>query len=458
MALSSYSCSSVTGLSKSPLFHFQYSSISDAIKHFALTQSDRETVERLMIRWCLKFHWHQLGHITLATDKTPIRKPHSPTLKNRTLVAVPNSMVNGNKPLDIGFDYSFVNLQADALKSWSLPLMINHIPLDQTPNQVAGYQVCSLMGDENLPFAHHPIVVNTLDRGYGAMYLQLVKKIGNLVSIINLRHSSKVYVPAYSGGKKVFGQCYHLIGSSCVKIFNKHPKTGQPYSVSQKSICERPADDSISYKTNLKNGRAVIVNLRRYNNLWWRTKQGINMVDKPFDILCVKVLDSITLKQVFPRPLFVAAVGEKRAELSMRDIYEDYGSRYDIEPQFRFAKQKLFLQAFQTCIAQHLHNWMNIVMMALWMLFTARNITTNQPEKWQQYCERQKDALFPTQNHTLSMSQVRKSIQKLLLTFDKIPFLPLKSKPGPGRKYGETQHKREKYPYVKKINAKGRNP
>jgi hypothetical protein len=458
MALSSHASISVVGLSKSPLFHFQYSSISAAVKHLARTETGRKTVERFVIHWCLKHHWQKLGRIILSTDKTHLCKPHSPTLKDRTLVAVPNCVVKGNKPLDVGFEYSFVNVLADVFKSWSLPIMIDPIQKDQTANQVAGTQITSLMEDEELPFIHGSLIVNNLDRGYGAVYLKSATKFKNLVSILNLRQSSKVYAQAKGKGKQIYDQRYYLVGSSCDRDFKKHPKTKQPYTVYLNSICERPHDDLLAYKTALKNGRKVIVILRRYNDLLWRAKQGVKMADKPFDVVCAKVLDAKTLKPVWKGPLFLSAVGEKRRELSVREIYETYLTRYDIEPQFRFAKQKVLLEAFQTCIVQHLNNWMTIVMMALWLLFTARNIVSNQPEKWQQYTERKKDELFPNETHTLSMSQVRKSIQGLLLTFDKKPFLPRKSKPGPGRKKGQSQKTREKFHYVKKTAAKARNP
>ena len=440
------------------MYHFQYSSIADAIKHFAPTEASRKFVERFVARWCLKHLWQKQGHILLATDKTHVRKPHSPTLEDRTLVAVPNCTVKGNKPLDVGFEYSFVNLLADFSKGWSLPLMIDHIPKDQTPNQVGGAQIASLMEDGGLPFALEPLVVNTLDRGYGAMYLKSATRFSNLVSILNIRHGSKVYARADGDGKQVFGQCYHLVGSTCDKDFKKHPKTKQGYTVHLRSVCELPPDQSLAFLTTLKNGRAVIVALRRYNDLLWRTKQGVKMADKPLDLVCVKVLDAKTMGPVWTRPMFVAAVGKKRHELSLREIYEDYLHRYDIEPQFRFAKQKLFLEAFQTCVAQHLHNWMNIVMLGLWLLFTARNVCPNQPEKWQRYAERKKEGLFPNETHVLSISQTRKSIQDLLLTFDQNPFLPIKSKPGTGRKRGQPQKIRNKFPYVKKVAAKARNP
>ena len=45
--------------------------------------------------------------------------------------------------------------------------------------------------------------------------------------------------------------------------------------------------------------------------------------------------------------------GERRIELSLLDIYEAYLQRYDLEHFFRFGKQKLLLDKFQTPDDQH---------------------------------------------------------------------------------------------------------
>lgn len=459
MALSSYASSSVTGLSKSPLFFYQYSSISDAIKHFAYDEIYREQVERWFVRLFLMKYWSSDGHFVLQTDTTSVRKPHSPTLMERILVYIPNNKIACNKPLDIGYEYSFVNLSWGKYPRWSLPLKINRVQPNESNQEVAAQQVRSLLQDGSLPFKGQEFVVNTLDRGYLAHYLRAVKGINNLVSVLALRHGSKIYAPADQGSKdkKVFGQKYYLVEKTATKTYKKHPKTKLPYTVHLNSVLDRTPDESGEHTETLYNGRNVLVQVKRFNNLIWRTKKGVRMHDQAADIVFANVLDAQTLSPVFQRPLFVAAVGPQKHQLSARQIYQDYQKRSAIEPFFRFSKQKLFLQNFQSNTLQHLNNWTNIIMITVWLLFSLKDSKGSNPEKWQKYNERKAQKSQPQQPIALSLAQTRKIAQDSLLTFDKTPFFPIKSKPGPGRKEGQTQKKRQTYKYIKKNTKKSAN-
>ena len=60
-----------------------------------------------------------------STDFTTIRKPESPTLEDRGFVNVPNVRIYGNKPIDIGYYISCLNLHLydeDHPSAWSIPL------------------------------------------------------------------------------------------------------------------------------------------------------------------------------------------------------------------------------------------------------------------------------------------------------------------------------------------------
>lgn len=110
-------------LSLSPVYHYQYGSISKAIAHLAGSDFERSAIQKSFQRLC----WSYLDesvlqpYLLLQTDVTPARKPHSPTLKDRTYIAIPNNVIAGNKPLDIGYDVSFINI-GDPESSWSLSL------------------------------------------------------------------------------------------------------------------------------------------------------------------------------------------------------------------------------------------------------------------------------------------------------------------------------------------------
>ena len=458
MALGSCKADSVTALSENPIFHYQYSSIRDAVSGLARDEQALLEAEHLIQAMCLR-HWQPEagGIVELQTDKTSVRKPNSPTLPDRTLVNIPNCKVPGNRPLDIGYEFSFVNLCCEAGR-WSVPLSARWIPLDKRPTEVAVQQIQHLLTSPDLPLIRQPVVINSLDSGYaGPYYVDGVKGIDNLVSVVRLRAGSKVYersrVEEQIPGKcpKVFGQVRYLLLQSQWKSFQKG---GMEYHKWQDAISDQAAQDELVLDQVLTNGRLIRVHLLRWNDLLMRTKDGIRMHDKPLDLVMVQATDPEDGRLVFKNPLFLAAFGGKKGEISTRQIYEAYHHRYGIEPFFGFAKRNLFLQTFQTPVRQHLQNWMYVIILSVWMLFTARKQIDNRPKKWQQYNAAEKN----TTERALSMAQTHKAILPYLLSFDPTPFLPLKLKPGPGRQKGWTQTLRARYRYVKKAIKKHSKP
>jgi hypothetical protein len=142
------------------------------------------------------------------------------------------------------------------------------------------------------------------------------------------------------------------------------------------------------FESQTRKGRGLIIELYRWNDLLKRSKNGHSMKDKPLDLVAVRVRDAQTKEKVFDRPLVMAACGQHKSQVSLKMVYEDYRHRYDIEPAYRFAKQKLMLDKFQTPDVAHLDNWLIIVQLAQWLLFTATNEVFHQPKKWQKYANK----------------------------------------------------------------------
>jgi len=119
---SQVAASSVTSLSLNPCYHYQYSSIRDAINFLyeekngvvpSLEDAKRKTMEKqLLAIKAPHFPKPHLGYYLLNTDITPILRPHSPTLEDRSYVHVSNNRVKGKTPVDIGYNYSCVGLSA----------------------------------------------------------------------------------------------------------------------------------------------------------------------------------------------------------------------------------------------------------------------------------------------------------------------------------------------------------
>lgn len=458
MALSSHHGSkSVVELSLSSLYHYHYSGISSTLSSLCRDVSQRkEVIEKLQSLVSPYVKSLPGRFVVLHTDVTAVLKRYSLTLPGRGYVSIPNTMISGNKPLDVGYELSYVNL-AMGQPGWSLPLSAERIKPDQTPADCALAQLQSLHSHPELGLADR-LMINTADSAYGSpAYLSRSYELENLVDVVRLRHGRGVWssfepnaLPRTGKGKsrpRVYGEPYYLLEESCTKTYEKHPKTGESYQKDHTSIFDKPADEKLSFESQTAKGRAITIELWRWNEMRLRTKRGYNMSNKPLDILACRITDSKTGKRVFDRDMFLAICGRKRKQLSSKQAFEAYRTRTDIEGYFRFAKQKLLLNKYQTPDIDHFDNWIICQILASWLLFTAKDEVKFIPRKWEQYLPKHK----VEQQQLLSITQVQRAAQNLFLTFDQRPFLPLKSNKGRPRRKGEKQEPRKRFSIKKKT-------
>lgn len=457
MALAScQEANSPVELSLSPVYHYQFSSIAKSVDKLSSDKLPLTEFRKVIQAFCMRYFDRSgsPGYYLLQTDTTPVCKPHSPTLEGRTYIAVPNNVIAGNKPLSIGYEVSYINI-SDAQSSWSLPLSVRRVSVDQTASECALEQLKELFAHPELNFLEE-LVINTLDSKYGnAYYLAPAHQHLQLVNVVRLRSGMKVfkYQPrANTGGAPgVYGEKYYLRFESKTMEYKSHPRTGQPYEVHQRALLELAPDQKQEIETTTRKGRKLKVTIFHYNDMMIRSKDGNNMKDKPFDVLAVQVKDAKTGEKVFDKEMFIAVCGERKAELSPENTYKFYRRRYDIEPSLRFNKQRLMLTNYQTPDVEHLDNWLLINQLTNWLLYTASDEANLQVQKWEQYLPQNKQTEDAPR---LSIAQVRKSAQALFLTFEQSPFEPKKSKKGKGRQNGQTQPPRERYKVVKKTTGK----
>lgn len=442
-------------LSLSPVYQYQFSSLFKALDVLGVDQQERYPLQQRIQRNCMSYFDHSSAdYYLLQTDTTPLCKPHSPTLKGRTCVSIPNNMIAGNRPLGIGYELSCINL-SDPPSNWSLPLSFKRVALEETAGECALQQLNDLISHPDLPFSKKQ-VINTADSKYGnARFLAPAHQHPNLINITRLRAGVKVWKqydgpPQKGHAKKIFGEKYYLHKVSQLKTY-RHPRTGKPTEVFQRSIFELPADEHQRLHSQTRKGRKITIELWRFNNMMIRSKDGHNMKDKPFDLLTIKVTDAHTAKVIFDREMYVAICGQHKHNVSTDQAFGQYRHRYDIEPYLRFAKQRLLLQHYQTPDTHHLDSWLLILQMASWLLYAASDETHLRLRKWEKYLPENKSA---AQAKRLSMAQTRKSLQDLFLTFDLAPFKPLKCKKGKGRAKGTTFQPRKRYKWVKKVAHK----
>jgi hypothetical protein len=282
MSLASFeNAFSVVGLSQSPLFHHQYSTIADAINGICGKESDYESVSKMVMCFCMYYYPVATDTIyRLNSDSSTILKLFSPTLKNRSQVHIPNNVIPSNKPLSVGYRTSAITLSES--NGWQLPLAVKRINLDQTATECLIGQLSSLFDDKSLPFQEADLVINRLDSGFGnAQYLSPSYQHGNLLSVVRSRQGQKIYLPATtsisgttpsSGRPNIYDKIprYLYQKSQTKTIKYKDPLP----DVFQSSIFEIAPTQVGQVETITKKGKNVTHYITQWNNLLLRTKKG----------------------------------------------------------------------------------------------------------------------------------------------------------------------------------------
>ena len=388
----------------------------------------------------------------LNTDITPLFCPHSPTLPQRRYVYQPNNQVKGNRPVEVGYELSTVGLSCRqpfygiSEPSWNPPLSMRLLPYGENKNSFTARQVNELLDNKALPI-HKSLTVNTLDSNYSSPeYIASTHHQDDLVNIIRLPSNRNVWKQLTRqevedrrksnqdnrGADSVYGEQFKL---------NKVEQWGKTQ-----------LDEQIRFGTKLANGKKVIVQVDIWEDMMLRSKRGHSMKDKPFRLICIQLLNPKTGLPIFKKKMWLGVWGKRRKEITGEEIYWAYRNRYDIEHFFRFGKQKLLLDKYQTPDEEHLQNWMEIVSLAYWLLFVGKEEAKHDCRKWQQYDKHHKNRI--KHNLNVTPSQVQLQMTGIILGFEQTDFLPKVQIKGKGRQKGHQQPKRERFPVLKKSKKR----
>ena len=388
----------------------------------------------------------------LNTDITPLFRPHSPTLPERRMVYKPNNQVKGNRPVEVGYELSTVGLSCRqpyytcSEPSWNPPLSMRLVPWGANKNSFTAIQVNDLLDNKELPI-HKNLTVNALDSNYSSPeYISATHHQEDLVNIIRLPSNRNVWKQLKKeeiesrrkentdnrGANSVYGACYKL---------------GEVDQWGENQLAAR-----IRFGTKLANGKKIIVEVEIWEDMMIRSKRGYGMKDKPFRLIRIQLLDAQTNTPLFKKKMWLGVWGKRRKEINGEEIYWAYRNRYDIEHFFRFGKQKLLLDKYQSPDEEHLQNWLEMVNLSYWLLFVGKEEAKHDCRKWQQYDKNHKKRI----QHSLNVtpSQVQLQMAGIILGFEQAPFLPKVKIKGKGRQKGQTMIKRERFPVLKKQKKK----
>lgn len=462
MALASNSGSrSVTALSESCVYHYQYSSITDGIDAFwsADKYTDEAVLRAARARWREELVRIKNPYIEkpfedfylLNTDVTPNIHRYSPTLEDRGYVHSSNNVIKSKAPVDIGYNYSVIGLSlrrplyGAAEPPWNLPLSTRRIKTKEVLGTVTAEQVNELLDMEDSSL-HNNLVVNALDSNYSTPeYIVDTYENENLVNIIRFANNRNTW-HELSEAEQDARRASNDDSRGANAVY------GEKYNLREVENWDAPPDETQVFGTKLSNGRQVLVELQAWNNRLIRSKRKKNMKDKAMRLLRVRLLDAETGEAIYKRPMWLSVWGKQKMKLSLEQIYWAYRNRFDIEHFFRFGKQRLLMQKFQTPDVEHLDNWMEIVSLAYCLLYAAQEEAQPCVPKWQKYDKRFKNRV--KYDLPASPSEVQNQLESIILQFEQDPFTPKLKIKSKGRQEGEIQDKRDRH----KVVYKGEKP
>jgi len=372
---------SVVEYSLTPCFRRSYSTIFKAINEM---RWDDLHIARLVAPYLPRPKDRQ--YWLLGNDVTPQPRPFAKTLADRGMVHQPN-MVKGNKPVTVGHQYSTTGILPEAevgvSPSWIVPLMTRRVKTSEDKELVGSEQINALLADSTLPFGAS-FCVDVADSSYSKpACLYSKRQHSKLVSITRLRGNRVLYqqfVPdpneAQSGG-------------------GRPQQYGERFALQEPESWHEP-DEVVTLWDRSRRGRLYRVEIQAWHNMLMPGKNKpyrIPMHRYPFTLVQVVRYDTdgnLACKQ----PLWLLAIGEYRQQLCASKIHEAYGQRYDLEHFFRFGKQKMLLDSFQTPEDVREETWWQLVHLAYTQLWLARHVSRCLPRPWERNLPAMKNRLM----------------------------------------------------------------
>jgi len=418
---------SVVELSQSSCFRRSYSTLFKAIEAW----SPEKMLLPHLLRPALP-EPQQWPFWLLLVDVTAQPRPYGETVADRGLVYEP-SLIKGNKPVTIGHQYSTVALglesEAGVSPSWVLPLLTQRVATSDHKEMVGASQVDALLQDPQLPFGQ-TLCVEAVDSSYSqAAYLHAHRRHPNLVTIARLKSNRTLY---------------HQAGPPSPEVKQAgHPTWyGIAFRLSTSENRAAP-DETLSFWETSRRGKRYRVEIQAWHTMLMRgqrTPQPLPMHNYPFTLLCITRYDE-TGKALYKRPLWLLVMGERRAELSLRHIYQAYATRFDLEHFFRFGKQKLLMTQFQTPEVVREEKWWLLAHIAYAQLWLARLVVVTLPRPWERNLPTMKGRL-------ISPTLVQRDFARIIRQLG-TPARPPKARNiASGRPLGTTLPKRLRQPLV----------
>jgi len=424
---------SVVQLSKSPFFNREYPSITDAIST-GLKDVKWPDIEKILWNFgrSAKTNYHRF-----IVDCTPNDRLYAKTLEDRSIVHKPNPAPS-NKPICAGHEYSVVAYAPEGnsteRKRWLVPSSTKRVPSDQKGHEFGMTQLTDVIANFGL---EDEMCVSIGDSAYSTPFChQAISTKDNRIHIARLRSTRNVF-ELYQGDQNDKGR---------KKRFGRKMALSKPNT-------HLPHDDDLTFTETSKRGKRLCYNVKSWNTLVFRGSKKFKAEQFPFRLIQVNVADE-EQKTVFKKPMWLITFGEKRCEIPLKECVDNYRDRYDIEHYFRFGKQRLLLDSFQSNKAKHDENWWKLCALSYFQLFLSKEIAGAIPEPWERYLPEFKNQ---ASNQLVSASFAQRGFEKVLQAVGTPAKVPVPRGNPTGRKLGQTQEKAMVHPINFKYNQQDNN-
>lgn len=426
---------SIVELSLNPLHRRNYCSITRVLDEFHQSQDSKnrqwqhQQLMKLIAAICPPLN-KQPYHV-FGVDCTSSPRMFSPTLKDRSFVYAPN-IVSGNKPVTIGHQYSiaayFPDKSSAKTPPWIIPMSCERIGTNQKGTLVGMKQISAcIQSQESFKRA---LCISVGDSAYSHPDCIAESETNpNQIHISRARNNRNFYYPLKQNKK--------------LNRRGRPKQYGGKYCLGDKETWEIP-NECVEFELFSKKGKCQKIKIECWNEIIMRGNKISSVSDCHFRLLRICVYKE-SGELLFKRPLWLIASGIRRDELTLKDIFNIYRQRFDIEHFFRFGKNRLLMNKMQTPDINHEESWWQLVMIAYVQLYLAREIAENTLNPWEKYLP-----AFRSTAQEKAPTQVQKDFGRIIRGIG-TPAKPLKPrKKSRGRQLGETQVKRYHYAVVVK--------
>lgn len=208
-------------------------------------------------------------------------------------------------------------------------------------------------------------------------------------------------------------------------------------------------DVSFSHPFNNKRKKERIATIKIWKNMIFRGERGFD----PYYFPCLLIQITVTNKEgksVYKKPIWLSVYGAMQEEVINELSSPIYFQRFDIEHFFRFCKQKLLLESYQTPDTRHEENWIKLSSLAYLQLYAAKDLAQNIVYDWEQYSTKPQDR----KSAEISPSKVLRDFSNIKRQTEPPEKMPLPRGIPKGRETGVRLKKREDSPVIFKKKNK----